>query len=144
MPKAKPLDQQFADLSEQVEVGFERLTETVRDLVNPPRPPEPRSDETKMPRRLNWLTVARAAPGIFSEWDGLKTVVPEDFINLDADDAGAPVAVIACPCGATPSVGIAHSIACDCSRVFLNLGSEVRVYRPEEGETDPDDGAEPG
>jgi hypothetical protein len=87
----------------------------------------------RLPRRPNWLTFIQAVPGIFSESDLLATVVPEDFVTADVDGE-EPVAVIACPCGETPSVALARSKACNCRRIFLNLGSEVRVYRPDHQE----------
>lgn len=92
--------------------------------------PEPRARELRMPSKMNWLTFARAVPGIFTEWDGLKHV-PEEFVSADADDDGRPLAVIACPCGETPSVGLALSTTCNCRRVFIGVGhGEVRAFRP--------------
>lgn len=90
-----------------------------------------------MPFRFNWLTFVRAVPGIFSESGLLETRVPEEFVTLDADDQGDPFAVIACPCGETPAVRLAGSKACNCNRVFVNIGrGEVRVSRPPKGIVD--------
>lgn len=82
------------------------------------------------PRKPNWLTFIRAAPGLISEWDGFRTVVPEEFVSADADLDSNPLAVVACPCGESPAMPVAGSKACNCRRVFLNLGTEVRVWRP--------------
>lgn len=93
--------------------------------------PEPRRDFVKMPRKLDLTIIARAVPGLFSEWNGLDFAVPEEFVSHDADEEGRPLAVVACPCGESPVVPLAGLRACNCRRVFANVGhDQVRVYKP--------------
>jgi hypothetical protein len=117
---------------------IEGLTAEVRrvgdrlELQSVALPAEPRHREAiKYPRKFNLLTFQRAVPGLFADWDGLRRQVPEEFVSHDTDEDGRPVAVVACPCGETPAVPVAGLQACNCRRVFANIGhDDVRVYRP--------------
>jgi hypothetical protein len=118
----------------QEELNDEPIEFAVPPLFNVPKAWPPRTnDGMKLPHRMNWLTFVRAVPGIFSESGLFDTRVPDEFVTVEATKDGEPVAVIACPCGATPSAGVAESVACDCSRIFLNIGQgEIRVFQPPE------------
>jgi hypothetical protein len=89
----------------------------------------------QMPRRIGVDSYLRArdefALAIIEAFD---RVVPGSFWNADVDDDGDQIAVIACPCGEEPSLAINRTVECDCGRYYMNLGTEVRVYRPEEVE----------
>lgn len=71
------------------------------------------------PHQFSFLTFARAVPGLLGEFSG---TVPGEFWNEDSGEA-----VIACPCGETPSVPFNSIRACECERIFTYTGRNVRV-----------------
>lgn len=87
--------------------------------------------DQQYPRRLgvdSFLRIAHFGPALA---EAFERSIPEQFWNLDTDEDGDTIAVIACPCGAEPSQSINRTVECECGRFYLNLGTEVRVYRPE-------------
>lgn len=110
--------------------GFARIGQRLDVIRTEPEHPR-RVGAWKWPRKMNMLTFVQAAPGLFSDWSGLRTAVPGDFVTLDADDDGKLIAVIACPCGESPAVPSLGLRTCNCNRVFAEVGhGEVRVWRP--------------
>lgn len=90
------------------------------------RPGLDRPGESSL-QRLNWLTFVKAAPGVVG---ALSRRVPDSHVRFDTE-----VASVTCTCnGGLPLlVKPAGSAACECGRVFVNIGrEEVRVCRPEE------------
>lgn len=71
------------------------------------------------PRRLDFLTMAQAVPGLAEQF---SRRVPPEFWNLDRR-----VAVIACPCGEEPAAEFAVPATCECGRAYLYDGECVRV-----------------
>lgn len=70
--------------------------------------------------------------GCMAQWGvGLKKV-PGDFWSLDITDDGYPCAMVACPCGGTPSVEtLGPLVACDgedCERHFFYDGKDVWAF----------------
>lgn len=75
------------------------------------------------PRRLNFAMMARRAPRIaqlFME-DPAKQVPPE-FWQRDGDEA-----IVACPCEEEPRVPLQAPVTCECGRMFVFDGDQVRV-----------------
>lgn len=76
--------------------------------------------------RFNAITMFRAVPSMINVFN---TIVPEDFWTRD-EESGELIAVVACPCGEEPKVGVAQTAECACGRFFLGMGDEVRVFNP--------------
>lgn len=81
-----------------------------------------------IPHQLSAVTFSHAVlPGFLAQFTGR---VPDEFYSLDRDeDDDDPMAVIACPCGGTPSVPVGQIRGCDCERVFIYTGREVLVAK---------------
>jgi hypothetical protein len=93
----------------------------VKDTITSDPPTDERG--MKMPRRLGALTMLRSIPGLPSQFRS----IPDDFFTLDVNEEGYTEAVIACPCGETPTVEIGRLVECACERFFLNMGVRVLV-----------------
>lgn len=79
------------------------------------------------PRRLDFAMMARAVPGLAQQFTELPAKpVPPEFWQLEVDEA-----VIACPCGVEPHVRIQTISTCECGRMFVFDGDEVRARPPE-------------
>lgn len=63
--------------------------------------------------------------------DAFDRTVPASFCAADVDEHGEEIGVIACPCGKEPIVYPLRTAECECGRFYLNLATEVRVYRPD-------------
>lgn len=89
-------------------------------------PPRDRHDQ-QIPHRMETAGWLKAVPWMLAFFD---RVVPSEFWTEDVD-GGGPIIVIACRCGAEPTLhfGIrSYSIAeCGCGRFFLHDGKEIRV-----------------
>lgn len=75
------------------------------------------------PRRLNFAMMARHAPRIaqlFMEDPGKQ--VPPEFWQPDGDEA-----IVACPCEQEPKVPVQQLVTCECGRMFVFDGDQVRV-----------------
>ena len=56
--------------------------------------------------------------------------VPPEFWALDTSDADEPMAIVACPCSASPQVRLLGAITpCECERYFFFDGRTVWVWR---------------
>ena len=97
--------------------------------VPPRRPGLQRPGEGDL-RRLDWLTVAHAAPGIFAGDGPFATSVPSSHATSAAN--GTVNVACVCSAGLPLVVEPAHSALCDCGRLFVNIGKgDVRVGRVE-------------
>lgn len=80
------------------------------------------------PRRLDFAMMARAVPGLARQFvEPPAKQVPPEFWHLDNDET----AVVACPCGTEPHVAIQTLETCECGRVFVFDGDQVRAIPPE-------------
>lgn len=88
---------------------------------------------------LGGLTYAR----LVAEWGVGVREVPSDFWALDVTDDGFPCAMIACPCGSTPSTEtLGPILACEgdgCGRYFFFDGQAVWVFNSPTQPTAPTD-----
>lgn len=100
----------------------------------PPRYGPPHENQGPL-RRFSALTWARTLfPGFAQQFDG---EVPSEFWTEDLSEDGTSVAVIACPCGATPGVLQNATAICEgegCGRVFMRIADRIQVarYEPED------------
>lgn len=78
----------------------------------------------RQPTKLNSIWAIRAIPGLARQFE---RKVPSEFWSQDADDEGLPIAIIACPCGEEPQLRPAGMHVCECDRMYLSLGPEIRV-----------------
>lgn len=78
----------------------------------------------RQPTKLNSIWAFRAIPGLGRQF---KQVVPSEFWSKDVDDRGLPLAIVACPCGQEPQLRPAGMKVCGCERMYLSLGTEIRV-----------------
>lgn len=78
------------------------------------------------PRRLPFLTMCRAAPGLAEQF-GRK--IPAEFWSLDGN-----VATVACPCGEEPRSEEGIPVGCGCDRSYLYDGQSVRIAGGPKGE----------
>lgn len=88
----------------------------------------------KQPHRLalpSFLLSPTIGAAIVEHFD---RAIPGEFWFWDIDDEGEHLAVIACPCGEEPGVSPIRMTECECGRYYLNLVTEVRVWKPEEVE----------
>lgn len=79
---------------------------------------------------FGFLSFAKAIPGFFDQF----APIPDEFWNKDADE-DLSIAVVACPCGEEPSVGLNAMTECECERVFAFTGKGVRVANSPKGQT---------
>jgi hypothetical protein len=87
--------------------------------------------DRQYPRRFGVDSFLRTSPFGEALGGAFARAVPEEFWSLDADEDGDALAIIACPCGGEPSVNVNRTVECDCGRFYLNLATEVRVFRPD-------------
>lgn len=75
------------------------------------------------PRRLDVAMMARAVPEVAGQFfQECAKQVPPEFWQLDGDEA-----IIACPCEHDPHVGLQQLATCECGRMFVFDGDQVRV-----------------
>lgn len=78
------------------------------------------------PRRVGFTIMARAVPGLGQQFAVPPAKrVPGEFWQLEVDEA-----VVACPCGVEPRVRLDGVVACECGRLFVFDGDEVRARPP--------------
>jgi hypothetical protein len=75
-----------------------------------------------------WLKVAPYLPQLFPDR------VPEEFWAQTIDEDGKPLITVSCPCGHDAELGFAGMADCECDRMFLHTGREVRCGRGFESE----------
>lgn len=81
-----------------------------------------------LPSPFNWAKLIRAVPSLVAGPErAFRKTVPEEFYTADTLEDGTPVFVIACPCGAAPSVPISRALTCRCWRFYLALADRVLV-----------------
>jgi len=92
-------------------------------------PPRDELDRVQ-PRKINWFMFATSIPGLLAQFQD----VPLAFWTQDDEsEEGWPSYSVACPCGAKPPTVVAqHATECECGRIYLHLGKQMRVFRPEE------------
>lgn len=74
-------------------------------------------------RKLDFLTMARAVPGLAEQF---AKKIPSEFWTLDDQTA-----IVSCPCGETPESEVGVPSSCSCDRIYLYDGEAVRVtYAP--------------
>lgn len=100
-------------------------------------PPRDRTG-MKVLHRIELPGLLRAVPSVLKYFDRR---VPGEFMAESVED-GVPIIVIACPCGAEPTLRWrtrSYSIEeCQCGRFFLHDGKEIRVAQAEEPEGEPE------
>jgi hypothetical protein len=90
--------------------------------------------DRQYPRRLGVDSFLRTPDFGLAIAEAFKQAVPDGFWTLDTDEDGDEIAMVSCPCGGEPSAAINRTVECECGRYYLNLGTEVRVFRPEDVE----------
>lgn len=68
-------------------------------------------------------------------------VIPGEFWSLDTDAEGFTTAVVACPCGESPSVNAGTWVTCACERAYAYTGTEVYVINSQRGRVEPEGSA---
>lgn len=83
--------------------------------------------------RFSPAALIRAAPYVYA--DAFTTLVPREFFTQVADGS----LLVACPCKVEHVVGDAgYPASAECGRYFLYDGQDVRVWRPDPDEPEPD------
>lgn len=77
---------------------------------------------------LTWVKVAPYLPKCFPDR------VPEEFWAQTIDEEGEFLITVACPCGHDAYLKFAGMADCQCDRMFLHTGQEVRCGRGFESE----------
>lgn len=117
---------QLADTAERTAGVLDRIDKRQRDQDNDERARrdfERAHSRIHEPRRLNFAVMARAAPGLAQQFmQEPAKQVPSEFWQLDGD-----AAIIACPCEADPNVPVQQPVTCECGRMFVFDGDQVRV-----------------
>lgn len=78
----------------------------------------------RQPRRLTVVGMLRALP----QPEGGSKEVPGSYWTLDVNEDGFSEAVVSCPCGHEPHVELGGVSNCECERVYLFTGTELRVF----------------
>lgn len=87
----------------------------------------------KQPARLNWISFARAIPGLAQRY---THAVPAEFVHIERRRP----ATVSCVCGVQLEVPDLATRRCDCGRDFAKLGDQVLVAPAVEGQEEDADG----
>lgn len=120
-------------MSKGVEAAIDRLTYAIEDrslILREHHAEEQRRERERReaarighrsePRRLDFGLMMRAVPGLAQQF---SRQIPGEFWTL----VGSELVEVACPCGVTPAARLGIPVTCECSRVYLYTGEQVRV-----------------
>lgn len=83
----------------------------------------------RAPHRFDWALAARAVPFLLVK--GFSGIVPDTHFERDERTSEA---TIHCTCGETPTIWPERSTLCACDRLFIDIGTEIRVCKLENGD----------